>query len=88
MLALPSVGHTSGLGEDEKEAVRVFYVAATRATQRLGIGDGRWQEMKSPFGNKLNRRYLRRKFFSQVHPLSTIVVSCSISVLFKYVKVL
>jgi ATP-dependent exoDNAse (exonuclease V) beta subunit len=28
-------------GEDEKEAARVFYVAATRATQRLVMGLGR-----------------------------------------------
>ena len=27
-------------GEDEKEAGRVFYVAATRATQRLVLGVG------------------------------------------------
>ena len=27
-------------GEDEKEAARVFYVAATRATQRLVMGVG------------------------------------------------
>ena len=27
-------------GEDEQEAARVFYVAATRATQRLVIGVG------------------------------------------------
>ncbi len=27
-------------GEDGQEASRVFYVAATRATQRLGIGVG------------------------------------------------
>jgi ATP-dependent exoDNAse (exonuclease V) beta subunit len=27
-------------GEDEKEAARVFYVAATRATQRLVVGVG------------------------------------------------
>ena len=27
-------------GEDEQEAVRVFYVAATRATQRLVVGVG------------------------------------------------
>ena len=36
--ALPGVGHMPGPGEEEKEAARVFYVAATRATQRLLLG--------------------------------------------------
>ena len=36
VVALPGVGHMPG--EDEKESARVFYVAATRATQRLVIG--------------------------------------------------
>ena len=40
MVALPGVGHMPAKGEDEKEAARVFYVAATRATQRLVIGVG------------------------------------------------
>ena len=31
------VGHMPGPGEDEQEAVRMFYVGATRATQRLVI---------------------------------------------------
>ena len=38
VLALPGVGHMPAAGEDEKEAARVFYVAATRATQRLVMG--------------------------------------------------
>jgi superfamily I DNA/RNA helicase len=38
VVALPGVGHMPAAGEDEKEAARVFYVAATRATQRLVIG--------------------------------------------------
>lgn len=38
VVALPGVGHMPAVGEDEKEAARVFYVAATRATQRLVIG--------------------------------------------------
>ena len=38
VVALPGVGHMPAPGEDEKEAVRVFYVAVTRATQRLLIG--------------------------------------------------
>lgn len=49
IVALPGVGHMPAQGEDEKEAARVFYVAATRATQRLVVtasGD-------SGFGNRL-----------------------------------
>jgi hypothetical protein len=38
VVALPGVGHMPAAGEDETEAARVFYVAATRATQRLMIG--------------------------------------------------
>ena len=38
VVALPGVGHMPEHGEDEKEAARVFYVAATRATKRLVIG--------------------------------------------------
>ena len=38
VVAVPRVGHMPAAGEDEKEAARVFYVAATRATQRLGMG--------------------------------------------------
>lgn len=37
VVALPGVGHMPTAGEDEQEAARVFYVAATRATQRLVI---------------------------------------------------
>jgi hypothetical protein len=40
VVALPGVGHMPAPREDEKEAARVFYVAATRATQRLVIGVG------------------------------------------------
>jgi len=42
VVALLGVGHMPAPGEDEKEAARVFYVAATRATQRLvmGMGEG------------------------------------------------
>lgn len=38
VVALPGVGHMPAAGGDEKEAARVFYVAATRATQRLLMG--------------------------------------------------
>ena len=34
------VGQMPAKGEDEQEAARVFYVAATRATQRLVTGVG------------------------------------------------
>ena len=40
VVALPGAGHMPAKGEDEQEAARVFYVAATRATQRLVIGVG------------------------------------------------
>ena len=40
IVALPDVGHMPAAGQDETEAARVFYVAATRATQRLVIGVG------------------------------------------------
>jgi Nuclease-related domain/UvrD-like helicase C-terminal domain/AAA domain len=40
VVALPGVGHMPAVGEDEKEAARVFYVAATRATHRLVMGVG------------------------------------------------
>lgn len=40
VVALPGVGHMPAKGEDEQEAARVFYVAATRATQSLVIGVG------------------------------------------------
>jgi hypothetical protein len=48
VVALPGVGHMPAPGEDEKEAARVFYVAATRATHRLvmGIaGQGKYAEL-------------------------------------------
>ena len=38
VVALPGVWHMPAKWEDEKQAARVFYVAATRATQRLVIG--------------------------------------------------
>lgn len=39
VVALTGVEHMPAKGEeDEQEAARVFYVAATRATQRLVIG--------------------------------------------------
>jgi Nuclease-related domain/UvrD-like helicase C-terminal domain/AAA domain len=50
VVALPGVGHMPVNGEDEQEAARVFYVAATRATQRLIIGTSG----DSSFGKRLN----------------------------------
>ena len=49
VVALPGVGHMPAAGEDEQEAAQVFYVAATRATQRLVIGVGG----DGGFGNRL-----------------------------------
>ena len=49
VVALPGVVHMPAPGEDEKEAARVFYVAATRATHRLVMGVGG----ESGFGKKL-----------------------------------
>lgn len=42
VVALHGVGHMPAKGEDEQEAVRVFYVLATRATRSLedGVGGG------------------------------------------------
>lgn len=38
VVALRGVGHMPAAGEDEKEAARLFYVAATRATQKMLVG--------------------------------------------------
>jgi len=51
VVALPGVGHMPAPGEDEKEAARVFYVAATRATHRLVIGVGGEGEFGRRFGS-------------------------------------
>jgi hypothetical protein len=51
VVALPGVGHMPAKGEDEQEAARVFYVAATRATHRLVIG----VSGNGAFGNQLGR---------------------------------
>lgn len=49
VVALPGVGQMPAKSEDEQEAARVFYVAATRGGQRLviTISDG------AKFGKKL-----------------------------------
>ena len=38
IVALCGVNEMPGPGEDEKDEARLFYVAATRATQKLAIG--------------------------------------------------
>ncbi len=50
VVELHGMGHMLTPGEDEKEAARVFYVAATRATQRLVVGVGG----NGKFSNRLN----------------------------------
>ena len=40
LVALAGVGHMPAQGDDEQAAARVFYVAATRATQKLAMGAG------------------------------------------------
>ena len=49
VVALRGVGHMPAQGEDETEAARVFYVAATRATQRLVLGVGGGDEFGQKF---------------------------------------
>ena len=51
VVALPGVGHMPAPGEDEREAARVLYVAATRATQQLvvGVGGDGWFSKKIGF---------------------------------------
>ena len=49
MVALTGEGHMPARGEDEQEAARVFYVAATRATPRLVTGVG----VGAGFGGRL-----------------------------------
>lgn len=38
VVALPGIGHLPAAGDAEKEAARVLYVAATRATEKLVLG--------------------------------------------------
>jgi len=40
VVALIGVGQMPAAGEDERDEARLFYVGATRATQRLVIGAG------------------------------------------------
>jgi len=51
VVALAGVGHMPAPGQDEQEAARVFYVAATRATQQLLVGlsgDGAFAQRLTP----------------------------------------
>ncbi len=40
VVALPGVGYMAAKVEDELDPARVFYVTATRAKQRLVLGEG------------------------------------------------
>jgi len=48
VVTLPSVGYMPAKDENEHEAALVFYVAATRATQKLvvGVGGNGWFSKK------------------------------------------
>ena len=59
VVALPGVGHMPAAGEDEKEAARVFYVAATRATQKLVIGVSGNAGFGASFGSINARKSIR-----------------------------
>ena len=52
-VALLGVGHMPARGEGEKEAAGVFYVVATRATQRLVMGMGMGMGGDGGFGVRL-----------------------------------
>lgn len=43
VVALPSAAHMPAEGEDEQEAARVFYVAAARLFQALGLRVTSWR---------------------------------------------
>jgi superfamily I DNA/RNA helicase len=57
VVALPGVGHMPAAWEDEKKAVRVFYVAATRATQRLVMGWGKMVVFAPDCDTRLDVKY-------------------------------
>ena len=59
VVALSGVGHMPAAGEDEKEAARVFYVAATRATQKLVIGVSGNAGFGARFGSIDTRKSIR-----------------------------
>jgi superfamily I DNA/RNA helicase len=52
LVVLPGLWHMTAAGEEENESARMFYVVATRATQRLVMGvDG-----NGKFSNRLNQQ--------------------------------
>ncbi|WP_291018859.1 3'-5' exonuclease [Hydrogenophaga sp.] len=51
VVALVGVGHMPAAGADERDEARLFYVGATRATQRLIVGVGGAGEFGGRFGS-------------------------------------
>jgi superfamily I DNA/RNA helicase len=62
VVALPGVGHMPAAGEDEQEAARVFYVAATRATQRFLIGVSGYNGFSESLASALHSSSETQKF--------------------------
>ena len=62
VVALPGVGHMPAAGEDEQEAARVFYVEATRATQRVVIGVGGAMNLGSNSSSNFVDKALRKLY--------------------------
>jgi hypothetical protein len=61
VVALPDLEHMPAMGEDVREAARVFYVVAMRATQRLVIwvrGDGGSKAAEMAINPQINRSQL------------------------------
>ncbi|WP_240620582.1 ATP-binding domain-containing protein [Limnohabitans planktonicus] len=52
LVVLPGLWHMTAAGEEENESARMFYVVATRATQRLVMGVGG----NGKFPNRLNQQ--------------------------------
>ena len=64
VVVLAGVGHMPAKGENEQEAARVFYVVATRATQRLVIGASAGQYLRA--GSPAVRPYLLHTWISDL----------------------
>ena len=47
VVALPGVGHMPAVGEDENEAARVFYAAATQRLVMGGEGPGGGRKLET-----------------------------------------
>jgi superfamily I DNA/RNA helicase len=76
VVAMPSAGHMPAKGEDQQEAAQVFYVAATRATQRLVIGMGgvRLERRKGAFEqSKMHRIKADNDRIDNKNPTSSLV---------------